>query len=290
MSDVVGATLLRIVRCIRCAGLRRDPPAAASGVITRERALPSALVSMAEKEAQLIRLEKRIVELSDARNALVGKAEHERASLLAALQRCTSAKGAAGSGSGQLGIAGVLSGQEGRAGEVHRCWCTRQAAGGGECGNTSGAAALGVSGSGAAVGGTSGLAAGDVGGVVRAGQAGAHCGDSYDPAIIAHCAAVLRGQGKLVPSSDALVVQAYRSGREGELIPLACRPKNVRTCARCALHDTATLGGPTTHVFRKEKHTCPYAKPEHARQCPICVKQYKRHTAYNKGNRRVVGS
>ena len=256
---------------------------------SREHALPSALVSMAGTEAQLICLEKKIAELSDVRNALVGKAEHERASLLAALQRLTSAKGAAGLGSGQVGIAGAVGGQEGSAGEMQRSWCTGQAAGGGECGNSSGDAAPGVSGSGAAFGGVFELAAGDVGGAVRGGQAAAHCGDSYDAATIAHCAGVLRGQGKLVPSSDALVVQAYRSGRGGELIALACRPKNVRTCARCALHDTATLGGPTTHVFRKEKHNCPYAKPEHARQCPICVKEYKRHTAYNKGNRRAVG-
>lgn len=289
MNDVVGATMSRFAGCMRCAGRRRGP-AAASAVTSEERALPSALLSMAETEAQLIRLETRIAELSDVRNALVGKAEHERALLLAALQRLTSAKGAAGSGSGQLGIAGALSGQEGCAGEVQRCWCTRQAAGGGECGNSSGDAAPGVSGSGAAFGGTSELAAGDVGGAVRGGQAAAHCGDSYGAATIAHCAAVLRGQGKLVPSSDALLVQAYRNGRGVELIALACRPKNVRTCARCALHDTATLGGPTTHVFRKEKHNCPYAKPEHAMQCPICVKAYKRHTAYNKGNRRAVGS
>ncbi len=88
-----------------------------------------------------------------------------------------------------------------------------------------------------------------------------------------------------MPANDARIVERYRRGRLRGGIAAASRRKGMKTCQRCAMHDKADIGTNKEPAFFKDRHTCPYTKDGHARQCPLCQKEWNRQNEYNQSTR-----
>ena len=69
-------------------------------------------------------------------------------------------------------------------------------------------------------------------------------------------------------------LEAFRKGREGELLVNTPAGRKVRICVWCEYHDSQACKGEPPYVFawslKTHKQSCLYCKPGHTANCPFC--------------------